>query len=194
MHCSTDLTEERAAADTDDDGVWDEAEPGGSKPQQTGSSGTVDELGELLGTDGVDESGDLLAPDGVVDDTLTVAVGIVGGLVVGVVGTLVLAMLTGSGLALGFGMVAWLAATAYLVRRRTVQAAIAKGAYAVAGVLLLVPIAALSPAVSVDGGIEERGGLFFVLFVFVAAPALVAVAIGWVASRLVPDDAGSTTQ
>ena len=26
MHCSADLTEERAAADADDDGVWDEAE------------------------------------------------------------------------------------------------------------------------------------------------------------------------
>jgi hypothetical protein len=193
MHCSADLTEERAAADRDADGTWDQAEAGVSSPQPADPTLSADDFGELLGGDGSGgESGGLLAADGFVDDTLTVVVGILGGLVVGVVGTFVLATVTASGWSLAFGAAAWLVATAYLVRRSTVQAAISKGAYAVAGVLLLVPIVALSPVVSVDGGVEARGGLFFVLFVFVAAPALVAAAIGWVASRFVPENADGT--
>jgi hypothetical protein len=137
-----------------------------------------------------EEGGQLLAPDGLVDDTLTVAVGIVGGLIVGVVGTVVLGLLTESAWALPFGLVTWLGATAYLVRRRTVQAAVAKSGYAVAAVLLLVPVIALSPTVSIDGGSGNRGGAFLTLLVFVSVPAGVAAFIGWIASQFVPDVTG----
>jgi hypothetical protein len=178
MHCSADLTEERAAADADEDGVWDGAEV---EPTTTDS-----DAGTARATPDDSTGGELLAPDGVVDDTLTVLVGIVGGVVVGIVGTTVLVAVTGSGWALPFGVAAWLGATAYLVRRRTVQGAVSKTGYAVAAVLLLVPVVALSPVVQIDGGIEQRGGLFVVLLVFVAIPAVVAAAIGWVAGRFVP--------
>ena len=170
MHCSTDLTEERAAADVDGDGTWDQ-----SARMETSRSPA----------DGRSES--LLDPTGVVDDTLTAVVGIAGGLVVGIVGTVVLAMVTQSGSAVGFGLVAWLGATAYLVRRPTVQRAVERTGYAVSLVLLLVPVVALSPLVSVDGGLGGRGGLFLMLLVFVALPAGIAAGIGWVASRFVSD-------
>lgn len=175
MHCSADLTDERAAADADDDGAWDGTDDTGSTRDGSGaaSAGSADD--------------ELLDPDGLVDDTLTVVVGIAGGLLVGIVGTTVLVTVTGSGWAFPLGVAAWLGATAYLVRRRTVQEAVAKSGYAVAIVLLLVPVIALSPVVDVDGGIQERGGLFVVLVLFAALPAAVAAGIGWVASRFVPD-------
>ncbi len=173
MHCSTDLTDELEAADADEDGTWDAASP---------------TPGESQAPPVTEESGQLLDPDGLVDNTLTVLVGIGGGVVVGTVGTVVSLLATGSGWALPFGLVAWLGATAYLVRRRTVQGAVSRTGYAVAVVLLLVPVVALSPVVSVDGGLGERGGLFFALLVFVLIPAGIAAALGWVAARFVPGD------
>lgn len=110
-----------------------------------------------------------------------------GGLVVGVVGTVVLAVVTGSGLVVGFGLCAWLGAPAYLVRRPTVQRAVERTGYAVAVVPLSIPLVALSPFVPVDGGLGERGGLLVVLLVFVALPACIATGIEWVASRFVSD-------
>jgi len=206
MHCSTDLTGERAAADADGDGVWDEAQTDAEMAATTTSGGSResgevggsvatygrrigDAVGEAVSGTGDGGTGRLLAPDSVVDDTLTALVGIVGGFVVGVVGTIVLGVLTGSGLAVPFGFVAWLGATAYLVQRRTVQEAVAKSGYAVAAVLLCVPVVALSPAVPVDGGLGERGGLFVVLLFLVGAPAAIAVVVGLIASRFVPTDA-----
>jgi len=176
MHCSADLTDELRAADADADGAWDDASAAPAESQAPPAT---------------DESEQLLDPDGLVDNTLTVLVGIGGGVVVGAVGTVVLLFATGSGWAFPFGLAAWLGSTAYLVRRRTVQAAVSRTGYAIAVVLLLVPAVALSPAVSIDGGLGERGGLFFVLFVFVLLPAGIAAVLGWVAGRFV--SGGGTT-
>ncbi len=174
MHCSADLTEEREAADTDGDGTWNSSAAGGSAG---GASAGHDEQ-----TSG---GGGLLDPDGLVDNSLTAIVGIVGGIVVGIVMGFVLLVATESGWALLAGLVAWLGSTAYLVRRRTVQAAISRTAYAVAAVFLLVPVLALSPSIGAESG--NRGGLFLVLLVFAAIPAVVAAAIGFLAGRFVPD-------
>jgi len=198
MHCSADLTEQREAADANDDGVWDGAEvaeygepdpPAGSAAADSSTSGLSPAGSRSTGTDArastpADEQ--LLHPDGFVDNALTVVVGILAGIVVGLVGTVVLTILTGSALGLLFGFVAWLGSTAYLVRRRTVQGAIAHGAYAVAVVFLLVPFVAVSPFVSVDGGVVGRLQGFLVLLLFMAVPAGIAGAVGFVASRFVP--------
>lgn len=172
MHCSADLTDERAAADTDQDGAWESSASG----PETATASTDD--------------GALLAPDGFVDDTLTAVVGIVGGLVVGLVGTFQLLILTESAVVLPVGLVTWLGATAYLVRRRTVQEAVSKAAYALAVVFLAMPLLAASPAV--DGGLAERGGLFVVLLLFAVVPAAIAAAVGWVAARFVPEGAAGS--
>ena len=190
MHCSADLTEARAAADADEDGVWDQYETGsGSETAPTTGERTTGQprTGEEETGGGSEE---LLDDDGLVDNTLTVLVGIVGGLVVGIVGTVVLLAVTGSGSAILFGLLAWLGSTAYLVRRRTVQGAVSKAGYAVAVVLLAVPLVAVSPAVNVDGGIGERLGGFVVLLVLVAVPAGAAAVVGFVASRFVPGGGG----
>lgn len=208
MHCSTDLTDKRPVTDVDGNRDW---EPPGAAaavlpdragtPQEApsdarGSTATTGRrIMNALGiyTDNLDEEGGrLLAPDGFVDNTLTVVVGIVGGFIVGVVGSVVFGILTESLWSLVFGLVTWLGATAYLVRRRTVQAAVAKGGYAVAIVLLLVPVVALSPTVSLNGGLGERGGVFLTLLVFIGIPAGLAAAVGWLASRFVPPGAGET--
>ena len=191
MHCSADLTEERAAADADEDGVWDqyEAEGGSETEPGTGERETGEQvIGERETGGG---SGELLDDDGLVDNTLTVLVGIAGGIVVGLVGTGVLLAVTGSASALLFGLLAWLGSTAYLVRRRTVQGAVSKAGYAVAVVLLAVPFVAVSPVVDVEGGLEGRVGGFVVLLVLVAVPAGIAAVVGFVASRFVPGSGGS---
>lgn len=206
MHCSTDLTEERSAADADGNLVWDQVEAGSAKSTERPNTPPKAASGAdrpamftgrwLMNALGIsvsslsEQGGQLLAPAGLVDDTLTVTVGIVGGFIVGVVGTVVMGILTESAWALLFGLVAWLGATAYLVRRRTVQDAVAKSGYAVAAVLLFVPLIALSPTVSMDGGLGDRGGAFLGLLLFVAIPAGFAAVIGWIASQFIPDNVG----
>ena len=184
MHCSADLTDELEEADGD--GRWNDSPEAGQQP----TSSLARRIGAALGVPAATgkDTSQLLDPDGFVDDALTAIVGVVGGIVVGAVGTIVLGAVTGNWLALVMGLLAWLGSTVYLVRRRTVQGAIAASAYAVAVVLVAVPVIALSPVVSVDGGYTERGGLFFVLLLFVAVPVLVALAVGWIASRFVPTD------
>jgi len=186
MHCSADLTEEQAAADADGDGTWDadEAPSLGDVVEETvGGGGAGSSTGDA-------SDGQLLDPDGLVDNALTILVGIVGGAIAGLVGTIVLGVVTNSGYGVLFGILAWLVTTAYLVRQRTVQGAVSKSGYAIALVLLLVPLIALSPFVNIDGGLSERGGLFVVLLVSVGVPAAIAAAVGWVAGRFVPDEPG----
>lgn len=184
MHCSADLTDELEAADADQDGAWDE--PTSATGGATGTSEPAPES-----STGDEE---LLDPDGIVDNTLTVVVGILAGIFVGFLGTFVLTVVTGSGLGLLFGFVTWLGATAYLVRRRTVQGALAHGAYAVAIVLLLVPFIAVSPVVSVSGGLVGRLQAFVVLLVIMGIPAAIAAVVGFAASRFVPEDAAGSVE
>lgn len=212
-HCSADLAEARPTARDEADGVlfrardslaaaiddWtDRSDDGTDRAADRGDRSDGRVVGGTRGSTGAKRYGStsldrdderLLDPDGVVDNTLTAVVGIVGGLVVGIVGSIVLGVVTQSGWGYLLGVVAWLGSTAYLVRRRTVQGAISATGYAVTIVLLSVPVIALSPLVAVDGGASERGGTFLVLLVFVAVPAAIAAAVGWVASRYVPDDA-----
>lgn len=206
MHCSTDLTGERGVAEADGNPTWDRneidstgssgnagASPGPSRHSTDTSAISSGRVVDALGVSpsGLGERGRaVLAPDGLVDDTFTVVIGIVGGFIVGVVGTVVVGILTESAWAFAVGLVAWLGTTAYLVRRRTVQEAIAKSGYAVAGVLLLVPVIALSPTVSIDGGAGDRVGAFLTLLVFVGIPAGLAAVTGWLASRYVPEGTG----
>ena len=213
MHCSADLSDERTAADADRDGAWDDRETtegatsgnadasGGSNdgdpepdvtwgPDQGTTSGSGGDPAGPMGvpTTGADEGEPFLAPEGLVDDTLTVVVGIGGGLVVGFVGTVALAVTTESGWGILVGVAGWLGSTAYLVRQRTVQGAVAKSGYAVAAVLLLLPLVAFSPAMEVDGGLRGRVTFFVVAFIGVLFPAGLAAGLGYVAGQFVPDE------
>lgn len=124
-------------------------------------------------------------PAGVMDNTLTVIVGVIGGLVIGTVGTVLLLFLTESVWGIGFGLVVWLGGTAYLVRRRYLLDAISKTAYGICLVLLAVPVVSLA----FGGSVASRGATFSVLFLIVLVPAAIAAGIGWFTSRYVPDGA-----
>ena len=182
MHCSADLTEERERADANDDGRWDGFNRDRSANAADGSSPTAATSGT---TDTAEGDGGLLDPAGLVDNTLTVVVGIGGGLVVGFIGTVVLVAMTESLWALPVGILVWLLATAYLVRRRTVQEAIAKAAYGVALVLVFIPLVAFSPASG--GDLVERITEFGELLLIVAIPAGIAAGVGFLVSRFVPE-------
>lgn len=133
-----------------------------------------------------DQGGPLLDPDSMVDDTLTVVVGAVAGVVIGFVTLVALLVSTTSvSLGLGLGAAAWLGSTAYLVRRRSVIGAVSRGAYGVGIVLLLVPFVVFSPAAEA-GGLADRATGFLVFLVFMAVPAGIAGVVGYVASRFDP--------
>ena len=217
MHCSADLTYERSAADADGDGAWEdwgtnEGAPSGDADASWGSDDEQPDPDAMWGPDqgtasgsggdpdgpigvpatGEDEGEPFFAPDGLVDDTLTVVVGIGGGLVVGFIGTVALAVTTESGWGVLVGVAAWLGSTAYLVRQRTVQGAVEKSGYAVAAVLLLLPLVAFSPAMEVDGGLRGRVTFFVVAFIGVLFPAGLAAGLGYVAGQFVPEEADET--
>lgn len=168
MHCSADLTEERERADTSDDGYWNESTTDGSAA--TEPAPTDDRL---------------LDPDGLLDDTLTTIVGLGGGLLVGVIGTVALLFITSSSWALLVAVPAWLVATFHLARQDTVHEAIARTAYGVAIVLLLVPFIVFGPS-SEGTPLGDRIVVFLVMLGGVAIPAAIAAGIGYGVSRFVP--------
>jgi hypothetical protein len=138
---------------------------------------------------GTPASGDdeLLDSDGIVDNTLTVIVGIAAGIVVGIVATITVLSTIQTGWGFLLGLLAWIASTAHLVRRDTVQGAVSRGAYAVAIVLLLTALIPLSPLVSVEGGLAGRAEAFVATLLLMAFPAGFAAAVGWIAGRFVPE-------
>jgi hypothetical protein len=221
MHCSADLTDEQAAADTDGDGDWDRDSTAADDQvdqEEHPISSVVDAAAEGLGGDGAESGGtagpsasagagdaatasadptpqqptatddgdEFLDSDGVVDNTLTVIVGIAAGIVVGLVGTITVLVTTQSAWGFLLGVLAWIASTAHLVRRDTVQGAVSRGAYAVAVVLVLTALIPLSPLVSVEGGVAGRVEGFVAALVVVSIPAGFAAIVGYVAGRFVP--------
>jgi len=200
MHCSADLEDRQQMTDSGSHWGTGSAKPGlqDRLAQRIddlfgGESGAFDSTGRTDTTTAnrtpPESGGDdqVLDPDGLVDNTLTMLVGIGGGIVVGLVGTFVLLLGTQSVWTLLFGLAGWLGSTVYIARQRTVQGAVAKTGFAIAVVLLLSPLAALSPLVSVEGGLDGRL-LAFVVWLFVAAiPAGIAAVVGVIAARFVPD-------
>ncbi len=187
------------ATSGDADVPWVEADDGGAEadpdPAWGPDSGTAtgaDAAGSDTTGSGASAGGGepTLDPDGLVDNSLTAIVGIAGGLFVGVVGTIALLIITGSAWGFLLGVLAWLGSTVYLVRRRTVQGAVAKSGYAVAAVLLALPLVAFSPIADVDGGLTGRVTFFVGSLLAVAVPAGFAAGLGYLASRFVPEDAG----
>ena len=189
MHCSADLTQQRARDDADGDGYWD-VQTGPSGAARETAWGTERGRSELDGdASPVADSGSWLDPSGIVDDTLTVVVGIAGGLVVGVVGTGSLLLITANDWAVLGGAVAWIASTAHLVRQPTIVEAVQRTAYATAAVLLLVPLIAFGPTTT-----ETDLGVRFVLFATMlgglAVPAALLAGIGLALGHFWPQSKG----
>lgn len=196
MHCQADLGS-RGSVDDSASGAtegWQDDDQGGWADDRDGRQATDQQSPRQAGGPARHpppprDDSQLLDPDGIVDNTLTVVVGLVGGLVVGLVGTIELLLMTESLYSVPVGVIAWIAATAHLVRRRTVQSAVSRSAYGVALVLLVFPLITLSPIFSVEGGIEGRISGFLGILAVVAIPATLAAIAGYVAGMFVPDDA-----
>lgn len=171
LHCGADLSDVTPVPGTGDV----DTATGGQSPA-TDASNTVS---TARGT----PTEHPLDPEGIMDNTLTVLVGIIGGLIIGVVGTVVLLFLTQSAWGVALGFAVWLGATAYLVRRRYLFDTVSKTAYGIAAVLLSVPVI----AVVFEGDLATRGVGFVVLLVVVAIPAAITAGIGWYTSRYVPE-------
>lgn len=124
-----------------------------------------------------DES--LLDPDGILNELLTVVVSITGGFVIGLIESFVVATLLFFNLGIVVGVLVWLGATVYLVRRRTVQEAISKAAYGIAIASMSVSLIAFSP------GWDDTGSqaLTFVILVVICT---IPTGIGLLAARFVP--------
>lgn len=131
--------------------------------------------------------GEVLDPEGIVDNTLTVIVGIVAGLVIGMISMIMLGVATDSGWGVLLGFVAWLGSTAHLVRRYTVQGAISHAGYALAIVLALIPFIA---ALAGGPGIEDRLSNLFAALMFVSIPAVISAVVGLIAGKIAPEKSG----
>lgn len=168
IHCSTDLTDERARADVDGDGYWE------GRSSKDGTAG---------------DSARWLDPAGTIDDSLTAIVGICGGLVVGVVGTFVLSVVTASEWAILLGILLWIGVTIHLARRGTVGEALARTAYAVAIVLVSIPLIAFGPS-SEGTDFATRVILFVTMLGAVAIPAAILAGVGILITRVTttPDE------
>lgn len=194
MHCYEDIppddSEVEATVDgiTDSDAEWEAATSDDSVTETTTKTETTETSVIKESSDKDQGSRAILADDGLIDNSLTVIVGITGGIIVGIVGTIVLGVATSSAWAIPAGVGGWLVSTAYLVRRPTVQAAIAHSGYAVAIVFLTIPLLALSPAVSVSGGLTGRVNTFVGYLIASVFMAVFPAGVGWVASQFVSSD------
>lgn len=166
MHCGAEFAEASADAATSE-GVSDPVSDSVSDPASDPVSDPVSE----------EESGRLLDPDGLADDALTVVVGVVAGAVVGLLALILFGISTQSWWALVPTLLAWVGTSAYLVRRRTVGRAFRLGCFAVAVLLLALPVIAFSDAVQ-GGSFAGRIVLFIGAEVAFGVVALVVAAFG----------------
>lgn len=176
IHCSAEFD----PSDIVDANEQPEADAGST----TGAQNLISNVRTASGRSGTAEHP--LNPDGAVDNTLTVIVGIIGGIVIGLLGLVVLIGTTGSGWSIPVGVLGWLLVTAYLVRRRYVLDAVAKSGYGIALTLLLLPLITVSPVTTGGNGIAGQALSFVALLIVVAIPAAIVAGIAWFASRYVP--------
>lgn len=171
MHCSADLTEGRKQSDTDDDGDWGGTSRSSSTPQAPTPT-------EDTATGG----GSLLDPDGLLDNSLTVAVGIGGGILIGLIGLLVVTSVLSVGWGFVTGILTFLGATAYLVKHRTVQETVSKAAYGIAIAIMFISLIVFSPGWETTTHARD----FVLLAVLCAIPAAIVGGVGFIAARFVP--------
>lgn len=123
-----------------------------------------------------DASHGLLHPDGIADNSLTVAVGVVGGTVVGVLTLVLLGLASQHWLSVVPALAVWAGGIGYLSRRRSVGVAVRKACYGVAALLVLFPV--ISFAEVTKGG--TVGGRIVLFLIGELAFGLFAVSIAGV--------------
>lgn len=175
MHCGAEFDEDGrdVAPGQERDRDTDSLSPESLTETAAGERGGASEQGDT-----VDDSDRLLHPDSLADDTLTVLVGVLAGVVAGVLALVFLLLLTQSAWALLLGGGVWLGVTGHLVTRRTVGRAFRRGCYAVAFLLLALPLVAFSGAME-GGDFGGRVILFFAGAFFFGLLALGLAVVGY---------------
>jgi hypothetical protein len=173
MHCEADLP----ASDFD------------ARETSDGSDAdfSADESGGDRSADTDDPDRGWLDPDGLLDNVSTVGVGVVGGIVVGVVLTVVVLLPLPGGLPFAAGLVGWLAATAWIARTRSVFGAVRRAGYLVGGLLAVLPLVVGAFAPMAENTVGSRIGFAIVLCVFVWPLAGGAAVVGFLGGLGRPD-------
>jgi hypothetical protein len=222
MHCGADLDGEGTTGNVDDSADVSDADdvPRGSDGQDAAAGGTDADGGDTAvggigtgrrgptaggaGAGGAAEASRVdgwadtfrrhLGPDGVIDNSLTIVLGLVGGIVIGIGTLMLVGIATQSAWSVGVALLVWLTSTAILSRQRTVLGALRLGCYAVATLLVMVPVAAFSPVVGIEGGLSSRAVMFLIGEVVLVVPVLLLVVVGFVAGRARPDEVRETAE
>ena len=161
LHCGADLDDE----------------PPGSTPNERATRPTASP--DVTANSAADRR---LDPDGLLDGSLTLLVGLGGGAIVGVLTFLLVGIATQSGGSIVPAGLAWLAGTGYFATRERVGEALKYGCYAVALLLVLLPVISFAPAVK-GGNFAGRVFLFLVAELLFGVFAIVLAGIGHVAGR-----------
>jgi hypothetical protein len=157
---------------------------GGNATVGSDTTGTTGTTGATDTTVTTDESKGLLDPEGLADNALTLVVAIFGGLLIGFV-SLFAFMFSPGGLGLLLAVVAWLGSTVYLASRHTVFGAVRYGAYALAGLLVVMPVGV---ALAAGGSTLERLVLLVMFTVPLGVVAIVVGAVGYLVGLGAPDE------
>lgn len=128
-----------------------------------------------------------LHPDSLLDDSMTVAVGLVAGVLAGVLTSVILLWLLPGALPFLVGMAAWVGATIYVARTRTVFGATRKAGYLLGGLLVVLPVLFAFTAEMQENTPDERLGLLAVLAFFAWPVAAVLAGAGYWLGGKAPD-------
>lgn len=171
LHCYADLP----AGDADRGDTPEEVRATASHGATAGTDATR--------TDSTDAGSGWLSPASLLDDSMTVAVGLVGGLLAAVVVSVALVWVLPDVLPLLVGAAAGVGTAVHVARTRTVFGATRKAGYLLAALLAASPALFAFTAEMQENALGERLGLLVVLGVFVWPVALVLAAGGWLAGR-----------
>lgn len=184
MHCYADFPD----VGVSETGGSSHSDPANTPESETGDGIADDSPSTASSQPSSKDHDGIIDPEGAVDNVLTILVAIGGSIVVGFVGLIALLVITGSAWAFPIGFFAWLGGLAYLARQYSVQETIAKTFYAAAAVLLSMPLVAVSPAVTVEGGLPDRVVTFVAILLSVGVPAGVLGGIGYGIMQFAPEE------
>lgn len=130
-------------------------------------------------------SGGILDSNGLLDRAVIVVIAVITGFVSGVPVWLVVSGVS-VGVGLAAGILVWIGAGAYLIRRRTLNAAVSKAAYVIAIAIMSVSLVVFTPTWRSDVVVTLPVD-FVLLAVLCAIPAAVVGGVGVLAERYIPE-------
>lgn len=170
-----------------DDGPGADAGSGASAGVERGKGHASTTTGAGTPERSADGDGGWFRPDGLLDDVSTAAVGIVGGLVVGLLAMVLVLFATGSPWGFLVGPVCWVGVGLHVGWTRSVFDAVRKACYLVAPALVALPLLWFGEAPQ-GGSFGGRLVAFAISEAVVVPVALLLVGAGYWVGGKAPDD------